>query len=174
MCFVLLLRRVRREHKMLLCRSSLTKLCPKIGIIYLRFGSSKSTICPHFVPSADPATQFVPILCSRRTPRRTFLSFFHFVFCVHNCVGGPGSSDIGCLVKFKSCSLLQKAEVVEEEIRVFRFGHRFESNEEPRRSKVESRKILQSDREEVGEEEGLRQVVVRPPLQVQLLQRGLR
>ena len=96
MCFVLLLRRVRREHKMLLCRSSLTKLCPKIGIIYLRFGSSESTICPHFVPSADPATQFVPILCSRRTPRRTFLSFFHFVFCVHNCVGGPGSSDIGC------------------------------------------------------------------------------
>ena len=78
------------------------------------------------------------------------------------------------LVKFKYCSLLQKAEVVEEEIRVFRFGHWFESNEKPRRSKVESRKILQSDREEVGEEEGLWQVVVRPPLQVQLLQRGLR
>ena len=86
MCFALLLRRVLRGRKMLLRRSSLTELRPKIGKIYLRFGSTEGTICPHFVLSADPATQFVHILRRWRTPRRTPQVKKNFAFCVRNCV----------------------------------------------------------------------------------------
>ena len=57
-------------------------------------GSADDTICAYFVPSVDPATQFVPFCVLGGPAQRTLLSFFHFAFCVRNCVGGPGSTDI--------------------------------------------------------------------------------
>ena len=81
-CVVANNRKTKEEGQIALFCSSPTFQSLLFESSLTRIGSTEGTICAYFVPSVDPATQFVPILGPRRTRSADLIIIFPFcVLC---------------------------------------------------------------------------------------------